>query len=232
MFLGCSDNLLNADTIFKAPVGSMISQNTIANQYFARMQMPTNSDAAVTYAVENLGVKHIIVLGHYGCKSVEIAIAASEKPANAIEKWVRPITEIFLKSRRAEIRTLELKKGSSRTEGSNQTGFKAVIEENVKASVSAYRKRAIWLRFMKRRARKTRGIRKTRKGCRVYVHGLVYNEADGEVKDLRVSFGPFGKKIPTIPFAAVMPPKAQNKAKHLPGFFKGKKQPKKQSGGK
>lgn len=56
----------------------------------------------------------------------------------------------------------------------------------------------------------------------VYVHGLVYNESNGEVKNLRVSFGPPGKTVPDIPFPAIEAAHNWHGPKWLPGINKGK----------
>lgn len=43
----------------------------------------------------------------------------------------------------------------------------------------------------------------TKPATDVFIHGWVYDIENGEVRDLGVSVGPPGKKIPSAPFAAV-----------------------------
>lgn len=57
------------------------------------------SDAAITYAIEDLGVQHIIVLGHYDCKAAKRAIAGMKKE-NAISRWIKPIADLYKHARR------------------------------------------------------------------------------------------------------------------------------------
>lgn len=62
--------------------------------------MDIHRNAAIAYAVESVHVQHIIVLGHYGCKGVEAAIAQSSKISRLVRKWVRPIADMYTISRR------------------------------------------------------------------------------------------------------------------------------------
>ncbi|TFK44448.1 carbonic anhydrase [Crucibulum laeve] len=224
MFLGCSDNRLSPGAIFQAPVGSIVSQTSIGNQYSGK---DASADAAVSYAVDNLGVKHVIVLGHYGCKGVAAAIDSSSKPSSAVKKWVKPIAEMFAKSNRAEIKKLRDSRKPKRGKKNeappalkaDDPGFRALVEENVKTSV----KRLQTESFLSQKSDKKSDKKTQHKDYDVYVHGLVYDELSGEVSDLRVSFGPPGKKIPAVPFVALAAAKNQHQPKWAPGFFKGKK---------
>ncbi len=59
----------------------------------------------MSYAVAELGVQHVIVMGHYGCGGVAAAIATPPEgiidAANgAIQNWIAPIRAIFETSTR------------------------------------------------------------------------------------------------------------------------------------
>ena len=63
------------------------------------------SQASLAFAVATLGVKHVVVMGHYGCLGIAAAIASPPEPpidaANgAVQNWVEPIREIFRTSTR------------------------------------------------------------------------------------------------------------------------------------
>lgn len=58
-----------------------------------------NRRTVLSYAVEVLGVKHIIVMGHYGCGGVAAAIMTPsmnpvEKDSH-IQSWIRPIRALY-----------------------------------------------------------------------------------------------------------------------------------------
>lgn len=225
MFIGCLDNRLSPAAIFQTPVGSIVSQNNIANQYSSK---DISTDTAVTYAVETLDVKHIIVLGHYGCKGVQTAINGTKsRPNGPATKWIQPVIDMYRRSRRQEIVQLRdsrmprrgLRNGVTEAPKADEPGFRALVEENVKKSVKALRIQSILAKAYQRGAK---GNGKNT-GIEVFVHGLVHDPATGEVKNLGVSFGPPGKKVPKVPFAAIAAAKNFQGDKHLPGFFTGKK---------
>jgi len=180
----------------------------------------------LTYAIQDLKVNHVIVLGHYGCKGVETAIMSAQTQTTSMQKWVQPIVDIFLHSRRSEIKTLrDLRKPQRNkknmvtvTPKADNPGFKALVEESVKQSVNRIKKESVLAPAYRK---KVFGKNKQQE-IEVYVHGFIYDETSGEVKNLRISFGPPGKPIPDIPFAAIDAAKNWHGPKWLPGINKGK----------
>jgi carbonic anhydrase len=222
MFLGCVDNRLSPSTIFGAPVGSIVTQNNIANQYSSD---DPSAEAAVAYAIESLEVQHIIVLGHYGCKGVETAITRTDKASKIVRKWVQPIADMYKISRRAEIVKLRdsRKPKRGRPDGvkiappADDAGFRALVEENVKRSVNELRYHSLLNKAYDRSLKN-----RNQEDIDVFVHGFVYDEATGEVNDLHVSFGPPGKVIPHVPFKAISAAKNFHTDSARPGIKKGK----------
>jgi carbonic anhydrase len=203
MFLGCSDNRMSPATIFNAPAGSVMTHNNIGNQYSSN---DPSSDAAIAYAIESGHVQHIFVLGHYGCKGVEMAITReSNKASRQIKSWIKPISDLYARTRRSEIVILRdsrmprrgLPNGIKTAPPANDAGFRALVEENVKKSVKELHRNSVLKQAHSRHAQTDKDH------IDVFVHGLVYDEGTGEVHDLHVSFGPPGKEIPRIPFQAV-----------------------------
>jgi len=200
MFLGCMDNRLSPSTIFNAPTGSIISHNNIANQYSTK---DPSANAAVAHAIESMHVQHLIVLGHYGCKGVETAITKSTTVSRTVRDWVKPISDLYSKSRRQEIVVLRdsrlphrgQDKGVTTAPSASDPGFRALVEENVKVGVKELRKNSILSKAY------AKGVKN--QDVNVFVHGFVYDETTGKVHDLNVSFGPPGKAIPHVPFEAL-----------------------------
>jgi len=203
MFLGCSDNRFTPDKVFDAPIGSFLSHNILANRYSAK---DPSAEAALAFAFESEDVQHIIVLGHYGCKGIHTAITMPQSTSSPIRKWIQPIATLYTKSRRQEIVKLRdsrrphrrLDEGVDDSEGPllESAGFRALVEENVKQSVSELRKNRIISETFK-------AARRGQPAKDIFVHGFVYDESTGQVVNLRVSFGTPGRAIPPIPFEAI-----------------------------
>jgi len=223
MFLGCTDNRLTPASIFQSPIGSIVNQNNIGNQY-SKDDVSTN--AALQYAIEDLGVQHIIVLGHYGCKGISKAITEPQSD-NPVLKWIEPIAKLYKTSRRKEIVKFRdarvphrgLPEGDNSAPEVDDAGYRALVEENVKKTVKALKEESMLAKDYQTGARIS-AAKMTK--FQVYVHGFVFDEASGEVVNLNVSFGPPGNPIPSIPFEAVEAAKNFHRDKSRPGFNKGK----------
>ncbi|KAG6838631.1 hypothetical protein H0H87_002649 [Tephrocybe sp. NHM501043] len=85
--------------IFSAEPGTLFTTGNVANQFH---EHDLNSKAVLAYAVNVLHVKHVIVMGHYGCGGV----AAATQAHNAIDEddpvqaWIAPIRHIYETSER------------------------------------------------------------------------------------------------------------------------------------
>jgi len=210
LFLGCSDSKLRPDVIFQADVGTTTSHFNLGNQFSSQ---DYSSASAINYAIQELKVKHIVVVGHYGCKSVEKSIdQLSKTKSAAIQKWLQPMADLYSRSKRFEIRRLRvLRKGSDlkSTADATPSGLRALVEENVKASVQN----------LQNEIKTLLGENAYNKEVELYGHGIVIDEETGDVKDLNVSFGPPGKDVVEMPFDKV--PKARM---HIPfGKFQSRK---------
>lgn len=86
LYIGCSDARMPVDALTQTVPGEMFIHRNIAN-----LVVPTDANllAVVTYAVQALGVKDIVVVGHERCGGVKAALGA---PAPApVEQWVTNI---------------------------------------------------------------------------------------------------------------------------------------------
>ncbi|PPQ62952.1 hypothetical protein CVT24_006192 [Panaeolus cyanescens] len=222
MFMGCLDNRLSPHTIFSAPPATLVTHNNLGNQYD---DDDTNADSAITYAIEMANVDHIVVLGHYGCKSVETAITQSDDASDQVKAWVKPIRQLYKDSKRQEIVKLRDSRmpqrghpnGITAAPPASDPGFRALVEENVKMSVKALKDDSILDWAYSRKKKHDNKIQPD-----VFVHGFVYDDMTGEVYDLHVSFGPPGKPIPHIPFSALAAAKNFHRDSNRPGINKGK----------
>lgn len=92
---------MSEGTIFDAAPGMLFTERNIANRYVSN---DINSVSVLSYAVTELGVSHVIVMGHYGCGGVGASILARSPNGSyadhALQNWIEPIRHIFQTSNR------------------------------------------------------------------------------------------------------------------------------------
>jgi len=217
LFLGCSDSRVSEGTIFDAAPGTLFTERNIANRYVSN---DINSVSVLSYAVTELGVSHVIVVGHYGCGGVGASILA--RPPNgsyaddALQNWIEPVRHIFQTSNRSEIvksREANLANNVTAEPEFEDPGYRALVEENVKESVSNIANDPVmqvhWEAFdLEQQGGSSPAARKRAGGegaplKPVFVHGLVYDISNGQISDLGITAGPPGFPLQSPPASAV-----------------------------
>ncbi|KAF8068972.1 carbonic anhydrase [Lyophyllum atratum] len=180
-----------------------------------------NSRTVLAYAVPELRVKHVIVMGHCGCGGIAAATMNLPKPplksaAAAIYGWIDPIRALYATSTRPEVVAMRKKNKSFTTVKEPKIrgpGFRALIEENVKMSVNRVATSriitehyALLLASQKPDGNSTvekRSDHPTKPAAEVFIYGWVYDIENGEVVDLGISVGLPGVEVPAAPFYAI-----------------------------
>ena len=101
MVISCSDSRVDPETIFSAMPGELFVARNVASLVppFETGGKYHGVSAGIEFAVMNLRVKHLVVLGHSGCGGIKAALdqsAAIETEAHFISRWMSMLDDARL----------------------------------------------------------------------------------------------------------------------------------------
>ena len=159
LWIGCSDSRVPAESITGTDPGEMFVHRNIANMI---VHSDMNMLSVLSYAVDVLKVKHIIVCGHYGCGGVMAAM--KNQQFGLIDNWLRHIKDVY----RYHHDELDAIKDET-------LRARRFVEVNVQEQVHDLGKTSIVQNAWKRNQP-------------LHIHGWVYDIHDGLINDLMVNF--------------------------------------------
>jgi carbonic anhydrase len=155
LWIGCSDSRVPAEEITGTQPGEVFSHRNIANLV---NHTDFNLLSVLTFAVEYLKVKHVIVCGHYGCGGVKAALSSHRY--GVLDEWLRQIKDVYHDN--SEILSAA---------GSFDQQADRLVELNIYQQI--------------KNLMKTNIIQKTwHEERRPVLHGWVYGLSDGLIKSL------------------------------------------------
>jgi carbonic anhydrase len=157
MWIGCSDSRVPANEIIGLAPGEIFVHRNVANVV---VHSDLNALSTIQFAVERLKVKHVMVVGHYGCSGVQAALEGAR--IGLADNWLRHIQDV--RDRHRDVLDLLPEHGRA-----NALCELNVIEQVVNVAQSTVLQDA-WAN-----------------GQQVTLHGWVYGVHDGLVQDLHMT---------------------------------------------
>src|SRR3954453_22893838 len=90
LWIGCADSQVPANEIVGLAPGELFVHRNVAN---LAPPQDANYLSVLQFAVDVLRVKHIMVVGHYGCGGV--AASVDGKRRGLVDHWLHPIREVY-----------------------------------------------------------------------------------------------------------------------------------------
>ncbi|MCL1041021.1 carbonate dehydratase [Shewanella marisflavi] len=154
LWIGCSDSRVPSNQIIDLMPGEVFVHRNIANMV---IHTDLNCLSVLQYAVEVLKVKHIMVVGHYGCGGIKASMG--NERLGLIDNWLGHIRDIH------RLHSKELAKLDEKAR------FDRLCELNVVEQVHNVASTSIVLDAWER-------------GQDVSVHGWIYSVENGLLTDL------------------------------------------------
>jgi carbonic anhydrase len=157
MWLGCADSRVPANELVDLLPGELFVHRNVANLL---VHSDLNALSVIQYAVDVLGVQHIIVVGHSNCGGIRAAM--TNQRAGLVDNWLRHVQDVrdlqeeFLNGLDASLRV------------------DALVELNV-------------LEQARNVCRTTVVTDAWQRGQSVVVHGWVYGLDNGLLQDMRIT---------------------------------------------
>ncbi|MBB3220413.1 carbonate dehydratase [Pseudoduganella umbonata] len=164
LWIGCSDSRVPANELLGLLPGDVFVHRNIANVV---VHSDLNCLSVLQFAIEVLKVKHVIIVGHYGCKGVHAALTGAR--VGLVDNWLRHVADVSQKHERYLGTVLDERVRSEKLVELN------VVEQVVNVSSTTILRDA-WDR-----------------GQQVTVHGWVYGINDGHLHDLGMTITQFSE---------------------------------------
>ncbi|TAL30925.1 carbonic anhydrase [Phenylobacterium sp.] len=158
LWIGCADSRVPANEIVGLDPGELFVHRNVAN---LAPPQDANYLSVLQFAVDVIRVKHILVVGHYGCSGVAAAVDGQRR--GLVDHWLHPIREVHHEHRH-ELAELPDEK----------TRWDRLVELNV-------------MRQVKNVASDVFVMDAWRRGQPLSVHGWVYTLGTGLVTDMGVT---------------------------------------------
>jgi carbonic anhydrase len=157
LWIGCSDSRVPATQLVGLDPGELFVHRNVANVV---VHTDFNCLSVLQFAVDVLGVKHVIVCGHHGCGGVEAAM--HNRQLGLTDNWLRHVQDV-MHDHQQLLTAIE-----DETERLNRLCELNVVEQTLNVARTTVVQNA-WTR-----------------GHELAVHGWIYGLQDGLLRDLGI----------------------------------------------
>ena len=169
LWIGCSDSRVPANELLGLAPGDVFVHRNIANVV---VHSDLNCLSVLQFAIDILKVKHVIIVGHYGCKGVHAAMTGTR--VGLVDNWLRHVHDVHQKHERYMGTVVNEQKRSER-----------LVELNVVEQVSNVCATTIVQDAWDR-------------GQELTVHGWVYGINDGKLQDMGIAVSALDQLAPAV----------------------------------
>lgn len=169
LWIGCSDSRVPANELLGLLPGDVFVHRNIANVV---VHSDLNCLSVLQFAIEVLKVKHVIIVGHYGCKGVHAAMTGTR--VGLVDNWLRHVQDVHQKHERYMGTVVNEQRRSER-----------LVELNVVEQVSNVCATTIVQDAWDR-------------GQDLTVHGWVYGINDGKLQDMGIAVNALSQLAPAV----------------------------------
>ena len=169
LYIGCSDSRVTAEELIGVGPGEVFVHRNVANLVIS---IDMNVMSVINYAIRHLGVKHIVVCGHYNCGGVKAAMIP--KDLGILNPWLRNIRDVY-RTHRLELDAIQ----------EEHKRYDRLVELNVEEQCLNIVKTAAF-----QLAYEEKGFPE--------IHGWVFDLRTGKIIDLNIDFKHMLKDIEEI----------------------------------
>jgi carbonic anhydrase len=169
LYIGCADSRVSANEIMGLQPGEVFVHRNVANLV---VNTDLNVHSVIEYAVNTLGVEHIVVCGHYNCGGIGAAMDLRDQ--GLLNGWLQEVRDVY-RLHREELSAIQ----------DEEARYKRLVELNVQEQC---------IRVMR-----TACVQKLYSRCKQQiVHGWVFDLESGILNDLKLPFDEILKDIREI----------------------------------
>ena len=162
MVISCCDSRIHPTSIFGVDEGEFFIHRNIANLVppYSPDEENHGTSAAIEYAIKELKIKHLIILGHKDCGGIKYGHHMHSNSANPnyafINKWLNILLPVY---------------NNIQKDVSEQKQIHQLEQESIKASIN----NLLSFPFVKKAIEEEK----------LYIHGLIHNIGSGDLKFLK-----------------------------------------------